>query len=174
MNAWEIQNDRDAHVIGSATFSPCLRYRYTLSRTWDPGKMRIVFILLNPSTADAEQDDPTIRRCLGFARAWGCGRLDIINLFALRSTDPRLLREVDDPIGPENDARIDQVAETATLIVCAWGVHGALHHRGRAVTERLTTSGRALHCFGLTKDHHPKHPLYLPSGLVPMPFPLVR
>src|SRR5579885_902200 len=109
-----------------ATFSEDRRYRYTLTRVWgDQAGERCAFILLNPSTADAEKDDPTIRRCISYARRWGFAGLEILNLFAWRSTDPRALRMVPDPVGPMNLANIVAVTRSTPRIVCGWGVDPA-------------------------------------------------
>jgi len=145
---------------GWAGFDQTHRYRYTLGRRWDDAGRRVCFCLLNPSTADARVLDPTLTRCLGFARAWGFGAMDVVNIFAWRSTDPGQLYGADDPVGARNDAAIRRCASRADLVVAGWGVHGALHERGERVAAML---GRICEptCFGLTKAGHPKHPLYL-------------
>jgi hypothetical protein len=144
------------------------RYRYTLWRGWDPGRPRVAFVMLNPSTAGAERDDPTLRRCIRFAHDWGFGSVEVVNLFALRSRSPRSLRRAADPVGPENDRHLLETAARARRIVAAWGVHGALGARDRAVT-RILGARRRLHCLGTTAAGHPRHPLYLPvdTPLVP-------
>lgn len=149
----------------SAVISPCGGYRYRLERQWDEEEAKVAFLMLNPSTADASQDDPTIRRCIGFAKAWGFGGLIVGNLFALRSTDPKALYSHPDPIGPDNNSHLDAIAHAAELIVCAWGTHGALHGRGREVAERL--DDRNLAALRLTADGHPGHPLYIPASAQP-------
>jgi hypothetical protein len=126
--------------------------------------------MLNPSTADAEQDDPTIRRCIGFAKAWGFGGIAVRNIFALRATDPRELYKSDDPVGPGNDEAICDLAGLCPLIVAAWGVHGGLRNRGRQVCELLAGAGAEVVCLGVTKDGHPKHPLYVAADAERMPF----
>lgn len=150
-----------------AVISADFLYRYRLTRSWGPGK-QVVFIMLNPSTATAEVDDPTIRRCVGFAKAWGFESLAVVNLFARRATDPGVLYEVEDPVGPENDQHLLEVCSKADLVVAAWGVHGAFRRRGDRVRDllKLTT----VHHLGLTKDGHPRHPLYLPKTLTPTAF----
>lgn len=155
-----------------ATFSGCGLYRYYLWREWEPALPRCVFIGLNPSTADETKDDPTIRRCIGFARREGCGRLDMLNMFAWRATDPRAMKSVDEPIGPWNDETIVRVASRARHVVAAWGAHGAHLGRGKAVGELLERSGVRVSCLGTTKSGHPKHPLYLRADtpLVPWSF----
>lgn len=150
----------------SAVISDCGVYRYRLSRWWDEG-FRAVFVMLNPSTADAEQDDPTIRRCIGFAKAWKCAGLEVVNLFALRSTDPMALTTYPDPIGPENDKAIRDAIHAPSVVVAAWGVHGRL--RGRGVQVRALV-GNSLYCLGLTRSGHPRHPLYVKADTKPMPY----
>lgn len=156
------------YIEQGATFSACGRYRYRLVRTWDAGLPRVAFVMLNPSTADATQLDPTLRRCLGFARDWGFGSMVIGNLFALRSTDPQVLYRDADPVGPSNDQALQDIAVEAQLVVCGWGVHGTLRGRGKTVAARLAQL-RAPHALRLTRDGHPCHPLYLPAALKPMP-----
>lgn len=145
---------------GDARFSECGRYRYTLARTWGVAPFAC-WVMLNPSTADASQDDPTIRRCIGFSKAWGYGGLCVVNLFAFRATDPVAMKLQTDPVGPGNDEAILGAADERELVVAAWGVHGT--HRGRAadVLRLLREAGSVVHCLGATKDGHPKHPLYV-------------
>lgn len=149
------------------------RYRYSLTRVWDPGKGLVNWIMLNPSTADARQDDPTIRRCINFTRSWGFGGLVVTNLFALRSPAPEVLELDPDPVGPLNDAAIVHEAITATLHVAAWGVHGRLHGRDQVVRRLLTEHPLRLplKCLGWTKSGQPRHPLYLLTSASPSPFP---
>lgn len=146
----------------TARTSPCGRYRYSLTRQWgaDPAR-RAVWIMLNPSTADATVDDPTVRRCLGFSRAWGCDSLEVVNLFALRATDPRELRTAVDPVGPENDGALRDAVDRGDLVVAAWGAHGVLHGRAAAVRAVF---GPEVRCLGVTKAGMPRHPLYVRSG----------
>jgi hypothetical protein len=134
--------------------------------------------MLNPSKADHVENDPTVRRCIGFAEAWGYGGVDVVNIFALRSTDPLELYGHDDPIGPENDAAILSAAAGAARVVAAWGHHGALRHRGSDVLRLIERSGRTVECLGMTKDGYPRHPLYIRGSVEPVPYavpqPLVR
>ena len=120
--------------------------------------------MLNPSTGDAHRDDPTIRRCMGFARAWGCGILEVVNLFSWRATRQGELRTVSDPVGPENDRHLRAVAATADLVVCAWGGWGGSRERAAAVLNllRQTTPG-PLWCLGVTRGGQPRHPLHVPA-----------
>ncbi|MHB1702544.1 MAG: DUF1643 domain-containing protein, partial [Acidobacteriaceae bacterium] len=123
-----------------ATFSPCGKYRYTLWRTWDASKSSCLFLMLNPSTADEVDNDPTVERCQRRALAMGYGGLVVCNIFAYRSTDPDALYSLDDPVGPGNDAAILEQASRAALVVCGWGKHGALHGRGEAVLAMLRSA----------------------------------
>jgi hypothetical protein len=123
--------------------------------------------MLNPSTADAFQLDPTNRRCVGFAQAWGYGSMVTTNIFAFRSTNPAGLRTTKDPVGPENDESILNAAKNADLVIAAWGTHGELQDRGNAVRGLLTEAGIELHVLRLTKAGHPGHPLYVSGDTVP-------
>jgi hypothetical protein len=144
-------------MLRSATFSPCRSFRYSLCRIWDPKLPRAMFVGLNPSTADENEDDPTVRRCIGFARKWKFGGLILVNLFAYRSTDPAYMLEADDPIGPANDRHIRANALAAGRVVVAWGTMGGFLDRDQHVLSFL----HGAHCLGTTKHGHPKHPLYL-------------
>ncbi|HHP7245335.1 MAG TPA: DUF1643 domain-containing protein [Elainellaceae cyanobacterium] len=144
--------------------SPCQTYRYALWRTWDNTMPWVMFVGLNPSTADEFHNDPTARRCIGFARDWGYGGVCITNVFAYRSTTPRRLRWVDDPIGLENDRWLANLSQEANLVVAAWGNHGTLAQRDKAVLPLLNT----LHYLSLTKRGQPAHPLYLRKELTPI------
>lgn len=148
-------------LITSALISDCGFYRYRLGRRWGDGEI-VGFVMLNPSTADAEKDDPTIRRCIGFAKQWGFDGIEVVNLFAYRATFPSDLIKAVDPIGPDNDQHIRAVASTCRTIVAAWGQlwHG-FETRGRNVAAILEDGFRKLKCLGVTKDGFPKHPLYL-------------
>ena len=146
----------------TATISDCGRYRYTLERHWDGDKPAVLFVMLNPSTADAERDDPTIRRCISFAKDWGYGSLLVGNLFAWRATDPKELFGVEDPVGPENDVALAGMRDRARLVVCAWGANRVAHGTTRADSVRgMLGQSRAL---GLTRAGAPRHPLYVPAA----------
>jgi hypothetical protein len=155
-------------ATGPAVISSCGRYRYQLSRQLGPSPQVATFIMLNPSTADASQDDPTIRRCIGFARQWGCGQLVVLNLFAFRATDPADLKRTADPVGPENKHWFAKALTGDGPVVCGWGVHGTHRDQDRVVLGWLRELGIQPVALGLTKDGHPKHPLYVPysAGLV--------
>lgn len=141
-----------------AILSKCGLYRYRLTRRWADGPT-MCFIMLNPSTADAQADDPTIRRCIGFAKRENCGALMVANLFALRSTDPENLICADDPVGPDNDHFIQNLVERIDgPIVAAWGSHAMTHYRASDVID---ICGSRLKCLGKTKHGSPRHPLYV-------------
>ncbi|MEM1344033.1 MAG: DUF1643 domain-containing protein [Pseudomonadota bacterium] len=149
-------------IDADATFSDCGLYRYSLSRQWDRLLPTAVFILLNPSTADARQDDPTVRRCRGFATRDGCGGLVMVNLFAYRATSPAEMMAADDPIGPDNDRYIaDAIDDADGPVVCAWGNHGVFRSRDHQVATLSSCIDAPLFCLGLTKAGSPRHPLYL-------------
>ncbi|MGU9981531.1 DUF1643 domain-containing protein [Phreatobacter sp. HK31-P] len=155
----------------AAVFSTCRSWRYVLRRQWRDGPC-VGFVLLNPSTADEDNDDPTIRRCIAYAKAWGFGRLVLGNIFAFRATDPAVMRAAPDPIGPENDAHLRNIVqESSGEIVCGWGVHGEFQGRGAAVLDLIRAkSGREPQALSWTKGGHPGHPLYLRADLRPMPW----
>jgi hypothetical protein len=157
-------------MLTDALISPCGSYRYWLSRVWDASLPASVWIMLNPSTADASQDDPTIRRVIGFSRAWGCGSATVYNLFALRSTSPVAIRSHADPVGPDNDRHLAGIPPRAR-IVAAWGQHGAHRDRCSIVCSRLAAAGVRLSCLGTTQSGQPKHPLYIAAATKLVPFP---
>ena len=154
-----------ADTTAGAVLDRTRTYRYRLWRRWAAGNS-VLFVLLNPSTADAEHDDPTLRRCVGFARRWGFGGVEIVNLFALRATDPRHLRNAVDPVGPDNNRQIRRAAQAAELVVAGWGNHGARDGRA-AIVSRLLGRGRTLHCLGVTRQGQPRHPLYVAAQTPP-------
>jgi hypothetical protein len=153
----------------AAVLSDCRRYRYVLERAWDDSRPRMAMILLNPSTADETGDDPTLRRGMGFARREGCGALTYLNLFAWRATKPENMRSASDPVGPENDAWLKREAKRADIVVAAWGTGGAHKDRAEDVTRLL--AGVELHCLGVTKAGHPRHPLYVRGDAPLVKFP---
>lgn len=150
----------------SAVFSDDRVYRYELRREWGPGPT-LAFIGLNPSTADETLDDPTIRRCIGFAKREGCGSMVMVNLFAYRATDPRQMKAALHPVGPENDKHIVQATRTARAIVAAWGVHGSYLARDYDVLSILPFPADAL---GITKGGYPRHPLYVRADAPLVPY----
>lgn len=153
-------------MLRGAVLSPDGAYRYELTRLWDRGRARVAFVMLNPSTADAAQDDNTIRRCIGFAKAWGFGSLVVRNLYALRSTDPAALWSHPDPIGPHNRGYLNACA-LDELVVAAWGAHGAKAQRGLQVAQQLDALDVRLHYLELTNAGEPKHPLYIKGNRQP-------
>lgn len=159
---------------GGATYGPLALddpYRYHLWRRVGPGARRVLFLLLNPSTATHMVDDPTIRRCAGYAQRWGFGVLEVANIFALRSTDPRALYRNDpgfDPVGAFNDAQILEAAGRCQFTVCGWGTHGAVRSRGHQVLGILRRAKIDRRCLKKTKHGDPAHPLYLRADLSPV------
>lgn len=154
----------------TAVYSDCERYRYSLTRVWDPAGSKALFVMLNPSTATEVQNDPTVERCERRARTLGFGAFRVTNIFAWRDTDPRKMRAAQDPVGPENDRAILEGADWADQIVAAWGTHGAHLDRGPNVERLLRETGLPLFHLGLTKDGHPKHPLYIGYSQQPAPW----
>lgn len=166
------------HVVSqvdkSAELSECGRYRWWLRRSWEEGSdsNRVVcFVMLNPSTADANVDDPTIRRCIGFAKAWGYNTLVVRNLFPWRATDPKELKLAKNPTGGHRGNNELIAACTADMVVCAWGA-GVPFDRDVEAMNLFSpwASGVQLWCLGLTKHGHPRHPLYVPGDVTPIRF----
>ena len=145
----------------TANFSSCRKYRYSLSRIWDKQKKFVLFIGLNPSTADEEMDDPTIRRCSGYAQKWGYGGFMMVNLFAYRTTLPSNLKKVKYPVGSENDKYIVKLSKKADITVAAWGDNGNLYSRDKQILSLVPN----LMCLKINKSGQPAHPLYLKKGL---------
>lgn len=153
----------------SAVISNCGKYRYLLEReTGLPGKHIVTFIMLNPSTADAETDDATIRKCVRFAKQQGAATLQVINLFAFRATNPKDLRTVADPFGPDNESHQNYALQRSGLTICAWGVHGTYGSADIKMKARLKK--QKTYALALTKDGHPKHPLYVSYATNLVPF----
>mgnify|MGYP001554156276 CR=1 FL=1 len=150
--------ERDALV------SACGRYRYWLTRAWDQSLSEIAFVMLNPSRADHLVDDPTIRRCIGFAKDAGFGRLRVVNLFALRTAYPGELKTAPDPAGPENAAHLDAALASGSAIVAAWGAHGAFGDAAARFVVRANLQAVPMLCLGRTREGHPRHPLYVKTG----------
>ncbi|SPH19711.1 hypothetical protein ASD8599_00447 [Ascidiaceihabitans donghaensis] len=145
-----------------AVYSDCECYRYSLTRNWDTSGRKVLFVMLNPSTATEVQNDPTVERCERRARTLGFGAFQVTNIFAWRDTDPKGMKAAADPVGPHNDAAILDGAAWADDVIAAWGTHGAHLARGAAVETLLRSTNRPLFHLGLSKAGHPKHPLYLP------------
>ncbi|RYF78888.1 MAG: DUF1643 domain-containing protein [Cytophagaceae bacterium] len=142
-----------------AYITECGTYRYTLWRIWDSSKPMIMFIGLNPSTADAELDDPTIRRCIRFATDWEYGGFFMLNLFAFRATDPGDMKKANDPVGLVNNYCLIDIGSRCKDVVFVWGEHGS--HRGR--DKQVIAMFPNAWCMGKNKSGRPKHPLYLRS-----------
>jgi len=167
---------------GVCEFSPCRRYRYVLIREWEtcepvepklPGSFLLV-IGLNPSTADETQNDPTITRCIGFARKWGFRKLVMMNIFAFRATQPWAMKNQKNPIGAVNDLRLLEIGRhchaRGGIVLAAWGTHGAHGDRGSVVQVMMAQADVPLFCLGRTSRGHPKHPLYVAGDTQPIPF----
>lgn len=148
-----------------AVFSSDRRYRYLLWRVWSGTGGMVLFVGLNPSTADEQTDDPTIRRCKSFAESWGATGFMVANLFAYRATKPRDLYEAITPVGPANDRWLDSTTSFARLTIACWGNHGAFRERASHVLPLLRNPS----CLRMTKSGHPSHPLYLPGSCRPVP-----
>lgn len=160
----------DLFGSSGAVLSPDEKYRYLLTRE-RAGGPGLVFIMLNPSTADDRVDDPTIRRCIRFAARENAGRLVVVNLFALRATDPRELARHPDPVGPRNDEFILIHCTPGARVVAAWGNGGKLHGRDAAVTAMLASADVPVLCLGVTGSGQPRHPLYVRGDTPLLPYP---
>jgi hypothetical protein len=160
---------------GGAIFDRTERYRYLLWRKLPAcnkgrrGASRILLVMLNPNTADESHNDPTIRRCIGFAESWDYGCVEVVNLFAYRAREPLILKSVKKPVGTYNDEVIRQRAIHADLLMVAWGNHGKILERDRAVLKLLAECG-PVYCLGTTNSGAPKHPLYIRSDAEPIAF----
>jgi len=153
-------------IKGGAIITDDGKYRYHLWRKWNSNPS-VLFVALNPSTADATVDDPTVRRMIDFGKLWGYGRMDLVNLYALRSTDPKKLKLDSDPVGPENDDCIEEAIAGCRYVVAAWGVvHDWMRERANRVVNILTKH-REVNCLGLTKSGDPRHPLYIARLTMP-------
>lgn len=150
-----------------ASYSDCENYRYVLERVWKPDGTKLTYIMLNPSKATEQQNDPTIERCERRARQLGYGAFRVCNIFAWRETDPMALRKADAPIGPDNDAALKDAAVWADIILCGWGVHGAHQNRGPETVLLLRAYGQTLWSLGQSKYGHPRHPLYIAYATQP-------
>lgn len=153
----------------TALLSPCGKYRYRLGRRWADGDA-LLFVMLNPSTADADVDDATIRRCVRFAQAHSFGALEVVNLYAFRATQPKDLKLAGYPVGPENDAHTAAAAGDCAAICVAWGANVAGLERPQIVLPLLRGAGKPIHCLRITRSGHPQHPLMLASTCRLQPF----
>lgn len=152
-----------------AVFSDCGNYRYSLWRIWDEAKPYVCFLMLNPSTANEVENDPTIERCQRRSMSMAYGGIFVINLYAYRSTDPAALDQVEDPIGPLNDKYIAEVAQNAGIVICGWGNSTQRFDRHIMVIELLKRLGVKPMCLAKNKDGSPKHPLYVSYDAQPIP-----
>lgn len=156
-------------ILYYATFSACRTYRYQLWRRWgEITEPYCMFIGLNPSTADEIKDDPTVRRCINYAKTWGYGSLCMTNIFAFRATDPKEMMKSKDPVGPENDIFLKESAKNAGIIIAAWGKDGKYKNREKEIIKTI----KNLHCLKINGDGSPSHPLYLKKTLTPIKFNL--
>ena len=153
-------------LVSDAFFSEDRIYRYALWRIWNDLLPTVLFIGLNPSTADEVQNDPTIRRCMRFANDWGFGGYIMGNIFGYRSTDPKKLKLLDNPIGLDNNYWLTKLHKEADLTIGAWGNHGKLLNRGEQVLNLIDN----IYCLKVTNEGQPSHPLYLSSKLKPIKF----
>ena len=170
----QVQGQGHKYSGSVARLSDCGRYRWFLARSWLVGRGTVCFVMLNPSTADGNIDDRTVRRCVSYGQSWGYQRLTVVNLFGWRSTDPSELYRVSDPVGSENDKWIIQSATTADLLVCAWGIRGQIKDQSLKVLDRLVAAGVVPFVLALTDGGFPAHPLYLPARLRPKPFDALK
>lgn len=152
-------------MITTATFSKCRKYRFALERIWDTSKGYVMFIGLNPSTANETENDPTIIRCINFAKSWGYGGVCMTNLFAYCATQPDDMKAQNSPIGADNDMWLSKIAKDASVVVAAWGNDGAYLGRSKEVKNIIFD----LHCLQLNQTGEPAHPLYLNAKLIPKP-----
>ena len=149
-----------------ATFSKDRLYRYSLHRIWNEDLPKVLFIGLNPSTATETKNDPTIRRCMQYAKDWGFGGYIMGNIFAYRSTDPSNLYKIKNPIGIKNNYWLKKLHKEADLTIAAWGTNGKFLNRGKEVLSFILE----VKCLRMTKAVFPSHPLYLPKNLTPIPY----
>ena len=149
-----------------AILSEDRKYRYVLSRIWDKSKPTVMFIGLNPSTADETQNDPTVNKCINFAKSWGYGGIYMLNLFAFRATQPEDMFKSENPIGKENNEYIKKYSKICDKVICAWGNDGNYKNRSKEVLEMLDN----IYYIKLNKTGEPAHPLYLKSDLIPIKF----
>lgn len=149
----------------NATISDCGKYRYLLRRTWDNTKPLVLFCMLNPSTADAEVDDATIRSCVRLSKGMGFGGLEVVNLMAWRATDPKHIPPMpSEALGSDNPRTVNAAVVRCETIICAWGAHPYAKRFAGGMMDLVKLNGKQAQCFGVTKDGAPKHPLYIKSG----------
>lgn len=154
------------YLENDAVISDCGKYRYLLRRTWDHLKPRALLIMLNPSTADARQDDATIRSCVRLLTGLGYGSMEVVNVFAWRATKPTDLPRFAEAIGPKNPDTIDGAISRCDIVIVAWGANSMAMEYGKQIISTVRASRPAVYCFGKTQAGAPKHPLYIKSGTV--------
>ena len=153
----------------TAKLSECRKYRFALWRTWDESKPYVMFVGLNPSTADETTNDPTLTRCINYAKSWGFG-VCMANIFAYRATKPIDMKAATDPIGAENNDWLVELSNDAGMVVAAWGNDGSYLGRSKQIEELLPN----LHCLKLNKSGEPAHPLYQKSDIEPVPMRILQ
>ena len=164
-------HDADGRT-STAVYSQCEKYRYALTRTWDADGKRLLFVMLNPSKATEMANDPTIERCERRAKLLGYGAFRVCNLFALRETDPTRLKRARRPEGPENNGQLTAALEWCDDVLCSWGVHGVHRDQAAKLLPLFQDSNKPLLALGITKDGHPRHPLYVSYSMQPSLFEL--
>jgi hypothetical protein len=157
--------NKETSMDTGAKLSECRTYRYSLWRVWDDSKPYAMFIGLNPSTADEVENDPTLNRCIDYAKTWGYGGIYLANLFAFRTKDPEIMKAAPDPVGPENNTSLINLAQKAGIVVAAWGNDGAFLGRSKEVRAMVPN----LSCLKMNNTGEPAHPLYQPKSAVPIP-----
>ena len=160
------QVSKPKYIDTGAVFSICEQYRYTIWRCWDINLPSVLFIGLNPSTANATNDDPTLRRCIDFARKWEYGSVYVVNLFAFRTTNPKILYRVKDPVGPRNNVWIRNLIKRSNRVFVAWGNVGSYNERSKKVLKLIPEA----YCLSVNRSGQPSHPLYLPKSVTPKLF----
>lgn len=166
----DIRHHTAQGITSQAAYSGCGAYRYWLTRRWSDQGGMVNFVMLNPSVANEIKNDPTVERCERRVRQLGYGGFCVTNIFAWRETHPRKLRQAAAPIGPENDSVLLQQAQRADMVVAAWGTHGAHLARGPEVGLKFQENGILTHHLGLSKEGHPRHPLYISYSVAPLPW----
>lgn len=157
-------------IQSKADFSDCMRYRFSLVRDFGKGQGMMNFIMLNPSTANEEFNDPTVHRCEMRTLDNGCRYMVVTNIFAFRATDPQVMRSTVDPVGSRNDQAIVHFANQAQSVICAWGEHGSFMDRGNHVKRLLLQNNVKAAFLKMNKSGQPAHPLYLRKSLEPVPW----
>ncbi len=163
-----VRHHSDSNAESEAVYSACEAYRYSLTRVWEISRKRLLYIMLNPSKATELVNDPTIERCQRRALNLGYGAMRICNIFAWRATAPKDLKVVEDPVGADNENTLLEGLEWADDTLCAWGVHGSHLGRGNSAARLLCTDDTEVRVLGLTRDGHPRHPLYVGYSQTPV------